>query len=99
MSYHYRPSQRQISLSKFVRQAGDLLPPSLYIPYVEMLAGLANGPQCAHLCYNLLKTDNRISGEFNPLQLPYMHKWKLRSGIFFKVIQSFVADFFSKVVN
>ncbi len=47
----------QISLYKFVRHAGDLLPPSLYIPYIQMLTGLANGPQSAHHCYNLLKTN------------------------------------------
>ncbi|XP_013384593.1 nuclear pore complex protein Nup205 [Lingula anatina] len=55
--YHYRPPQRQISLFKFVRLAGDLLPASLYIPYINMLTGLANGPQCAHHCFNLLKSN------------------------------------------
>ncbi|XP_074656294.1 nuclear pore complex protein Nup205-like [Tubulanus polymorphus] len=53
----FRPPQRQISLHKFVRLAGDLLPPSLYIPYVQMLTGLASGKQSAHHCFNLLKTN------------------------------------------
>ena len=47
----------QVSLYKFVRLAGDLLSPPLYLPYIRMLTGLANGPQCAHHCFNLLKTN------------------------------------------
>ena len=35
--------------------AGDLLPASLYVPYINMLTGLANNNPCAHHCYNLLK--------------------------------------------
>ena len=50
----------QISLYKFVRHAGDLLPPSLYIPYIHMLTGLANGPQSSHHCFNLLKTNGKL---------------------------------------
>ena len=52
----------QISLFKFVRLAGDLLPPTLYIPYIRMLSGLSNGPQSAHHCFNLLKTNGMPSG-------------------------------------
>lgn len=47
----------QVVLSKFVRQMGDLLPSTLYISYLRMLNGLANGPQCAHYCFSLLKTN------------------------------------------
>lgn len=36
---------------------GDLLPSTLYISYLQMLKGLANGPQCAHYCFSLLKTN------------------------------------------
>uniref|UniRef100_A0A2K5QGI6 Nucleoporin 205 n=1 Tax=Cebus imitator TaxID=2715852 RepID=A0A2K5QGI6_CEBIM len=54
---HQRPPQRQVVLSKFVRQMGDLLPPTIYIPYLKMLRGLANGPQCAHYCFSLLKVN------------------------------------------
>uniref|UniRef100_A0A4W2IND7 Nucleoporin 205 n=1 Tax=Bos indicus x Bos taurus TaxID=30522 RepID=A0A4W2IND7_BOBOX len=54
---HHRPPQRQVVLSKFVRQMGDLLPPTIYIPYLKMLQGLANGPQCAHYCFSLLKVN------------------------------------------
>lgn len=54
---HQRPPQRQVVLSKFVRQMGDLLPPTIYIPYLKMLRGLASGPQCAHYCFSLLKVN------------------------------------------
>ncbi|XP_002740701.1 nuclear pore complex protein Nup205 [Saccoglossus kowalevskii] len=60
--YHHRPPHRQVSLYKFVRIAGDLLPPSLYVPYIKMLTGLANGPQCAHHCFNLLKANGISAG-------------------------------------
>ena len=46
----------QVSLNKFVRLAGDLLPPPLFVPYMEMLSGLSNSPQAAHHCFNLLKS-------------------------------------------
>uniref|UniRef100_A0A1A7WZJ7 Nucleoporin 205 n=4 Tax=Iconisemion striatum TaxID=60296 RepID=A0A1A7WZJ7_9TELE len=52
-----RPPHKQVVLSKFVRQMGDLLPSTLYISYLCMLKGLANGPQCAHYCFSLLKTN------------------------------------------
>uniref|UniRef100_A0A8D3E9I1 Nucleoporin 205 n=1 Tax=Scophthalmus maximus TaxID=52904 RepID=A0A8D3E9I1_SCOMX len=52
-----RPPHKQVVLSKFVRQMGDLLPSTLYISYLHMLKGLANGPQCAHYCFSLLKTN------------------------------------------
>lgn len=44
-------------LSKFVRQMGDLLPSTLYVSYLRMLKGLANGPQCSHYAFSLLKTN------------------------------------------
>ncbi|KAI3371589.1 hypothetical protein L3Q82_024149, partial [Scortum barcoo] len=52
-----RPPHKQVVLSKFVRQMGDLLPSTLYIAYLRMLKGLAAGPQCAHYCFSLLKTN------------------------------------------
>ncbi|XP_075458683.1 nuclear pore complex protein Nup205 [Ascaphus truei] len=54
---HQRPPQRQVVLSKFVRQMSDLLPATVYIPYLKMLQGLASGPQCAHYCFSLLKVN------------------------------------------
>ncbi|KAK2720666.1 nuclear pore complex protein Nup205-like isoform X2 [Artemia franciscana] len=55
--YHgpQRNNARQMALNKFVRLAGDLLPPSLYIPYTRMLGSLANSPRAAHYVFNLLK--------------------------------------------
>jgi len=46
---------KQISLYKFVRLAGDLLMPSLFVPYITMLAGLADSNGSAPYCFNLLK--------------------------------------------
>ena len=46
---------KQVALYKFVRLAGDLLMPSLYVPYISMLAGLADTPQAAVHCFSLLK--------------------------------------------
>ncbi|XP_077372044.1 nuclear pore complex protein Nup205 [Festucalex cinctus] len=62
-----RPTHKQMVLSKFVRQMGDLLPSTLYISYLRMLKGLASGPHCAHYCFSLLKTNgvshgNKIQG-------------------------------------
>ncbi|KAG7522445.1 nuclear pore complex protein Nup205 [Solea senegalensis] len=58
-----RPPHKQVVLSKFVRQMGDLLPSTLYISYLHMLKGLANGPQCAHYCFSLLKTNGATHGD------------------------------------
>ncbi|KAG8189490.1 hypothetical protein JTE90_018142 [Oedothorax gibbosus] len=58
-SYFQRPSQRQIALYKFVRIAGDLLPPPLFVPYHQMLTSLSNSPSCAHNCFSLLKLNGR----------------------------------------
>nr|XP_033813775.1 nuclear pore complex protein Nup205 isoform X3 [Geotrypetes seraphini] len=60
---HQRPPQRQVVLSKFVRQMGDLLPSTLYIPYLKMLQGLASGPQSAHYCFSLLKVNGSSHAE------------------------------------
>ena len=46
-----------------MRQMGDLLPSTLVIPYLRMLKGLANGPQCSHYCFSLLKTNGATHGE------------------------------------
>ncbi|XP_053108091.1 nuclear pore complex protein Nup205 isoform X2 [Hemicordylus capensis] len=60
---HQRPPQRQVVLSKFVRQMGDLLPSTIYIAYLKMLQGLASGPQCAHYCFTLLKVNGSSNAE------------------------------------
>lgn len=58
-----RYPQRQVSLYKFVRLAGDLLMPTLYTPYVKMLVGLSNHPQSALHCFNLLKLNGMTGGQ------------------------------------
>lgn len=54
-AYSYRTPPRSVSLFKFVRLAGDMMPPSLFVPYLTMLAGLASHPQSARYCFNMLK--------------------------------------------
>ncbi|GIY47224.1 nuclear pore complex protein Nup205 [Caerostris extrusa] len=49
----------QIALYKFIRVAGDLLPPPLFVPYHQMLTSLSNSPSCAHNCFTMLKMNNR----------------------------------------
>ncbi|KAL4232887.1 hypothetical protein ACF0H5_007574 [Mactra antiquata] len=60
-SFHHRPPQRQVALYKFVRMSGDLLPSSLYVPYIKMLTGLSSSSQSAQHCYNLLKMNGSTS--------------------------------------
>ncbi|XP_044732734.1 nuclear pore complex protein Nup205 [Chrysoperla carnea] len=50
-----RSTSRAISLFKFVRQAGELLPPILFVPYLKMLSSLASCSQAARHTFNLLK--------------------------------------------
>ena len=50
-----RLPQRQVSLNKFIRLAGDLLMPSLYTPYINLLVSLSGHPEAALHCFNLLK--------------------------------------------
>ena len=52
---------KQIALYKFVRLAGDLLMPSLYVPYIKMLSGLADTPKAAVQCFALLKQNSSSS--------------------------------------
>ena len=51
-----------MALYKFIRLAGDLLPPSLYIAYANMLCGLANGKRSAHQAFTLLKQNSSAQG-------------------------------------
>ncbi|CAH0547709.1 unnamed protein product [Brassicogethes aeneus] len=54
-SYSYRAPPRAVSLFKFVRLAGDMLPMSLFVPYLSMLSGLSSCQQTARHCFNMLK--------------------------------------------
>ncbi|XP_055616153.1 nuclear pore complex protein Nup205 [Toxorhynchites rutilus septentrionalis] len=52
---YQRASSRSVCLFKFIRLAGELLPPILFIPYLKMLSGLSSSPQSARNAFNLLK--------------------------------------------
>ncbi|XP_040581995.1 nuclear pore complex protein Nup205 [Lepeophtheirus salmonis] len=73
---------RQVSLNKFVRLAGDLLVPSLFMPYLDMLVSLSGHPQAALHCFNLLKVSgqSQVSWDhfFNSLQ---QYFFNLRQGM------------------
>lgn len=55
-------STRSVSLFKFIRLAGDLLPPTLMVPYLKMLAGLANCQTSAQRAFDFLKQGYGVSG-------------------------------------
>ena len=52
---YQRASSRSVCLFKFIRLAGELLPPMLFVPYLKMLSGLSTSPQSARNAFNLLK--------------------------------------------
>lgn len=60
-SYH-RSATRSVCLFKFVRLAGELLPPILFVPYLKMLAGLSSNPESSRNAFNLLKQGSGSSG-------------------------------------
>lgn len=55
-------STRSVSLFKFIRLAGDLLPPTLLVPYLKMLAGLSNCQHSAQKAFDFLKQGYGVSG-------------------------------------
>ncbi|XP_058819266.1 nuclear pore complex protein Nup205 [Topomyia yanbarensis] len=59
---YQRASSRSVCLFKFIRLAGELLPPTLFIPYLKMLSGLSSSPQSARNAFNLLKQGGGPSG-------------------------------------
>ncbi|CAH1170192.1 unnamed protein product [Phaedon cochleariae] len=54
-NYSYRAAPRSVSLFKFIRLAGDVLPTTLFVPYITMLSGLSSSQQTARHCFNMLK--------------------------------------------
>ncbi|XP_030766141.1 nuclear pore complex protein Nup205 [Sitophilus oryzae] len=50
-----RAPSRAVSLFKFIRFAGDMLPSTLFVPFIKMLCGLSTSPQTARHCFNMLK--------------------------------------------
>ncbi|XP_055844433.1 nuclear pore complex protein Nup205 [Episyrphus balteatus] len=57
-----KTTSRSVSLFKFIRLAGELLPPILFVPYLKMLAGLSSCGQSARNTFNLLKQGSGLSG-------------------------------------
>ncbi|XP_018324440.1 nuclear pore complex protein Nup205 [Agrilus planipennis] len=55
LSYSYRAPPRSVSLFKFLRLAGDMVPANLFVPYLKMLKSLSNCQQAARHCFNMLK--------------------------------------------
>ncbi|XP_046658392.1 LOW QUALITY PROTEIN: nuclear pore complex protein Nup205-like [Homalodisca vitripennis] len=60
-TYAYRTPPRQVSLYKFVRQSSEGLPPTLFVPYMKMLASLVSCQSAARQAFNLLKVNNKQS--------------------------------------
>ncbi|XP_045608227.1 nuclear pore complex protein Nup205 [Procambarus clarkii] len=59
-SLQYRgQGTRQMALFKFVRLPGDYLPPSLFVPYVNLLTSLATTPRSAQYVYNFLRMNSQ----------------------------------------
>ncbi|CAH1168718.1 unnamed protein product [Phyllotreta striolata] len=50
-----RAAPRCVSLFKFIRMAGEVIPSTLFVPYVTMLSGLSSSQQTARHCFNMLK--------------------------------------------
>ncbi|CAH1259504.1 unnamed protein product [Diabrotica balteata] len=50
-----RSVARSMCLFKFIKLAGDILPSTLFVPYIMMLSGLASSQNTARHCFNMLK--------------------------------------------
>ena len=57
-----KSTTRSVSLFKFIRLAGELLSPSLFVPYLKMIAGLTCCQRSARNAYNLLKQASGLTG-------------------------------------
>lgn len=65
-------SPRSVSLFKFVKMAGDMMPASLFVPYVNMLASLSRSATSARHCFNLLK-QNGGAGAYAATAVSWEH--------------------------
>uniref|UniRef100_A0A1A9WFW1 Nuclear pore complex protein Nup205 n=1 Tax=Glossina brevipalpis TaxID=37001 RepID=A0A1A9WFW1_9MUSC len=57
-----KSTTRSVSLFKFIRLAGELLPRTLFVPYLKMIAGLSCYEQSARNTFNLLKQITGLTG-------------------------------------
>lgn len=56
-------SQKQIALYRFVRLPGDFLPPSLFVPYLNFLSGIATSPRAAQSVFNFLRMNSQPAAQ------------------------------------
>lgn len=61
-SSNSKTTSRSVSLFKFIRLAGELLPPTLFVSYLKMIAGLSCCERSARNTFNLLKQVSGLSG-------------------------------------
>lgn len=72
MNYQ-NPSQKQISLYKFLRYflSSDITSSSIYISYINLLTGLSTGEESAQHCYMFLQQNNL--GDSRSLRISLQH--------------------------
>ncbi|XP_058974470.1 nuclear pore complex protein Nup205-like [Musca domestica] len=61
-SPNYVTTTRSVSLFKFIRLAGELLPATLFVPYLKMIAGLSSCERSSRSTFNLLKQSTGLTG-------------------------------------
>ncbi|CAG9760402.1 unnamed protein product [Ceutorhynchus assimilis] len=49
------PSNKSVTLFKFIKMAGDNLPSTLFVPFLTMLNGLSSSKETAKFCFDMLK--------------------------------------------
>ncbi|XP_019753417.1 nuclear pore complex protein Nup205 [Dendroctonus ponderosae] len=54
-SLNIRIPPRSVALFKLIKLAGDILPATLFVPFIKMLSGLSGTAETAKYCFNLLK--------------------------------------------
>lgn len=88
-----KSSNRSVSLFKFIRLASELLPATLFVPYLKMLAGLSSCQQSARNAFNLLKHGSGVSGS-NTLSWDHFFNSLAKYYTYVKSV-SFFASFFN----
>ncbi|KAF6214486.1 hypothetical protein GE061_009229 [Apolygus lucorum] len=57
-SFPYRAQPKKEALYTFVVQTSEVLPSTLFVPYVKMLTSLSSSPRGAQQCFHLLKNND-----------------------------------------
>ncbi|KAK5642892.1 hypothetical protein RI129_009059 [Pyrocoelia pectoralis] len=57
-SQAYSSSPRSVTLFKFIKMAGDAIPSSLFVSFLNMVSSLSTYQQSARHCFNMLKQSN-----------------------------------------